>query len=123
MKKESTEQLVLALRMALHGEYYVSSKVIGAIFNKALGIRGTGKIAAQSPVSLLSDRELEIFEMIGRGLNTRDISAALRISPKTVESHRLHTKEKLQLQSAAELIQHATRWVEYESSSEERSAK
>jgi DNA-binding NarL/FixJ family response regulator len=114
MKKESTDQLIVAIRKAIRGEYFVSTDVTGAIFNKALGVMGPGKVASESPVSLLSDRELEVFEKIGRGMTTRDISAELHLSPKTVEAHRLHIKEKLQLSSAAELIRYALRWVEYE---------
>jgi DNA-binding NarL/FixJ family response regulator len=114
MKKESTDQLIVAIRKAIKGEYYVSSTVTGVIFNKALGTQGPGKTSAESPVGVLSDRELEVFEMIGRGMNTREISAALNLSPKTVEAHRLHAREKLRLENAADLILHAMRWVEYE---------
>ena len=112
MKKESTEEVMTALRKALRGEYYVTSKVVGVIFNKALRMPGPGKTASASPVSLLSDRELEVFEMIGRGMGTREIAEALRLSPKTVESHRAHIKEKLQFETSAEIVQHAIRWVE-----------
>ncbi len=119
MKKESTDQLTLAIRKAIKGEYFVSTHVTGAIFNKALGALGPGKITTESPVALLSDRELEVFEKIGHGMSTRDISAALNLSPKTVEAHRLHIKEKLRLQTAAELIRYALRWMEYETTGSE----
>ncbi len=113
MKKESTAVVVKALRKALAGDYYVSDKVTGSIFHKALLKPGAGKMSEPSPVDLLSDRELEVFELLGAGKSTRDIAEALRLSPKTVESHRAHIKEKLHLDTATEMLQHATLWVEH----------
>ena len=66
----------------------------------------------RSPVDRLSDRELEVFELIGNGYGTRQISEKLHVSIKTVENHRAHIKEKLNLKSAIELVQHATLWVQ-----------
>ncbi len=117
MKKESTAEVIAALRAALKGEHYVSKKVSGVIFHKALGTGGPGKHATPSPVDLLSDRELEVFELLGRGKSTRDIADALHLSPKTVESHRAHIKEKLQIATAIEMVQQATLWVEHASAS------
>ena len=114
MKKESTEEVIVALRKALEGQFYVTSKVIGVIFNKALSSPAQGKMAAESPVSVLSDRELEVFEMIGRGKSTNDIAKVLHLSPKTVESHRAHIKSKLRLETGAEIVRHAIHWVEHE---------
>jgi DNA-binding CsgD family transcriptional regulator len=65
-----------------------------------------------SPVEGLSDREIEVFQMIGRGIATRDIALALGISIKTVETHLAHIKDKLCLRNARELLQTATRWLE-----------
>ncbi len=115
MKKESVAEVIAALRKAFAGDYHVSKNIVGAIFHKALGTCGPGKTASPSPLQLLSDREIEIFEMLGTGKSTRNIAAALHLSPKTVESHRAHIKEKLNLSSALEMVQHATLWVEHES--------
>jgi DNA-binding NarL/FixJ family response regulator len=64
-----------------------------------------------SPVDLLSDRELEVFTLLGRGDGTRDIAEKLNLSVKTIESHRAHIKEKLNLKNATELVRHAVQWV------------
>jgi DNA-binding NarL/FixJ family response regulator len=118
MKKESTAEVITALRDALEGQYHVSKKVTGAIFHKALGTNGPGKTTSPFPANLLSDRELEVFELIGKGKSTHEIASALRLSAKTVESHRAHIKEKLQIGTSIELVQHATLWVEHESAGE-----
>ena len=115
MKKEGTEELVAALRKAFNGERHVSGNIIGAILHKALGAQRPGKNLPASPVELLSDRELEILEHIGRGENTKGIADVLNLSPKTVETHRVHIKEKLGITSILELTQYAALWVEHES--------
>jgi DNA-binding CsgD family transcriptional regulator len=74
----------------------------------------SGKEAGQTPLEVLSDRELEVFELTGRGLGTREISERLHLSVKTVESYRARIKSKLNLNTAAELMQHAVQWVESE---------
>mgnify|MGYP000606224127 CR=1 FL=1 len=70
------------------------------------------KIEVLGEVELLSDRELEVFSLLGQGMTTRRIAEVLRLSPKTVGTHREHIKHKLAIESAAELAQRATRWVE-----------
>ena len=67
---------------------------------------------SDNPLDVLSDRELEVFELTGKGLSTREIGDNLHISVKTVESHRANIKDKLQLETANELMRHAVRWVE-----------
>lgn len=67
---------------------------------------------SDNPLDVLSDRELEVFELTGKGLSTRDIGDKLHISVKTVESHRANIKDKLHLDTANELMRHAVRWVE-----------
>jgi DNA-binding CsgD family transcriptional regulator len=62
-------------------------------------------------VSILTDREFEVFQLIGQGMTTREISRQLRLSPKTVETHRLHIREKMKVQSGPELIKEAVRWA------------
>ena len=66
-------------------------------------------------MTLLSDRELEVFELLGRGHGSKEIAAELHLSVKTVDTHRMHIKEKLRLRTFTELIQHAVQWVERES--------
>jgi DNA-binding CsgD family transcriptional regulator len=67
---------------------------------------------SSSPIAKLTDREFEIFQLIGHGRSTRDIAAELHLSPKTVDVHRGHIKEKLGLEDATALVRHAVRWVE-----------
>jgi DNA-binding NarL/FixJ family response regulator len=92
----------------LDGGTWLSEQAASRLF--ARGSEGAQE--ARSPVEGLSDREMEVFEAIGRGLATRAIGDSLKISIKTVETHRAHIKEKLGLKNATELIQAATRWVE-----------
>jgi DNA-binding NarL/FixJ family response regulator len=70
---------------------------------------------SHSPIEKLSDREFEVFQLIGQGKSTRDIAKQLHLSPKTVDVHRGHIKEKLQLKDATSLVRHAVRWVETQS--------
>jgi len=72
----------------------------------------TGRRGASSPIETLSDREFEVFRLIGQGKSTRDIAAQLHLSSKTVDVHRAHIKEKLELKDATALVRHAVRWVE-----------
>ena len=65
----------------------------------------------RSPLERLSDREFEVFELIGQGLTVRAIASKLQLSPKTIETHREHIKEKLELKNATELTKHAVQWV------------
>ena len=110
MKKESSEEMLTALRKARRGEHHVSEKVGGRIFQLFLH----SKKPAESSISLLSDRELEVFELLGRGRGSKEIAAELHLSVKTVDTHRTHIKEKLKLRSFTELIQHAVQWVEHQ---------
>jgi DNA-binding NarL/FixJ family response regulator len=75
-------------------------------------VSGQEDQAGDSPVSCLSDRELEIVNLIGNGLPTREIAAKLHISIKTVETHRVHIKSKLSLRNGTQLVQFCVRWVE-----------
>ncbi|HPA72012.1 MAG: response regulator transcription factor [Spirochaetes bacterium] len=109
MKQHAPETVVKAIRQVLDGKIFVSEEIANRIFNRFIDNRGD---PGSSPVEGLSDRELEVFELIGRGLGTREISEKLHVSVKTVENHRAHIKEKLNLKSAIELVQHATLWVE-----------
>jgi DNA-binding NarL/FixJ family response regulator len=108
MKQEGTDRLATAIRTILRGEIYVSERVAARMVGKFVdGKRDAGS----TPLDRLSDRELEVFELLGRGLGTRQVADRLCVSIKTIESHREHIKLKLQLKNATELIQHATQWA------------
>ena len=109
MKQEATEKLIMAIRKVLNGEVYLSDKMLTALLQKLL--QSPSK-PGDSPIECLSDRELEVFRLIGQGLRTQGIADKLYMSKKTVESHRAHIKEKLKLKGAIELLQHATQWVQ-----------
>lgn len=108
MKCEGPEKLLAAIRQVLAGGIHLSAKISAQILEAIAGRRDGEK---QSPLTQLTDRELELFQWIGRGLSTQAIAARLHISAKTVEAHRMHIKDKLGLGTAAELIAYAARWV------------
>jgi DNA-binding NarL/FixJ family response regulator len=109
MKEAGGENLLAAIRQVLRGEVYVSPRMSARILEGLSGGRPRG---SSSPIEKLSDREFEIFQLIGQGKSTRDIAAQLHLSPKTVDVHRSNIKEKLELKDATALIRHAVRWVE-----------
>ena len=108
MKQEGTDRLVTAIRTILRGEIYVSERMAARMLGTIVGGRSSD---SRMPLDRLSDRELEVFELLGKGLGTRQVAERLCVSIKTIESHREHIKLKLQLKNATELIQHATQWV------------
>lgn len=101
MKQEATEQVMGAIRKVLDGQVHLSEKMSARLLNQFVTAKSSGD---DSPLNRLSDRELEIFLMIGRGLGTREIANKLFLSIKTVEAHREHIKEKLRLKSGTELM-------------------
>jgi DNA-binding NarL/FixJ family response regulator len=107
MKQEATEKVLIALRRILSGEIYVSDRIANSMLRHY--VRGASA-SEQSSVSDLTDRELEVFRLIGEGQGTRQIAEILHLSVKTVESYQAHIKEKLSLRSARELVQHAVEW-------------
>jgi DNA-binding NarL/FixJ family response regulator len=109
MKQEVSEKIVEALRTVVRGDIYVSDEVRQRIL---LGIRTRTGDADTPPVERLSDRELEVFRLIGQGSGTRQIAEQLHLSVKTIETYRAHIKEKLCLDSAIELVRYAVQWVE-----------
>ncbi|HMB90480.1 MAG TPA: response regulator transcription factor [Rhodothermales bacterium] len=112
MKLEAGNLIVKAVRRVLSGGIYVSEEINERLL---LGLVSGRPQLTQSPLEVLSDRELEVFELTGRGLGTREIAERLHLSVKTVESYRARIKDKLSLKSASELMQHAVQWVESES--------
>jgi DNA-binding NarL/FixJ family response regulator len=110
MKQEALERVIDAIREVLAGRPYLSSQMSAKLItNFASGSTQT------SPTDKLSDRELEILELIGKGRDVHEISGALHISRKTVETHRAHIKEKLNLKNAREVNRFAAQWVEGQS--------
>src|ERR1700674_2597658 len=107
MKQEATEKVLVALRRILAGEIYVSDRIANKMLKHY--ITGSGTLR-HSSIADLSDRELEVFRLIGEGHGTRQIAEELHLSVKTVESYQAHIKEKLSLRSARELMQHAIQW-------------
>jgi len=112
MKQEATEKVVSALRKILSGEIYVSEKMGDNLLHKFVLGKGPSK---NTSVENLSDRELEILQLVGQGHGTRQIAEELHVSVKTVESHYAKIKEKLNLKNANELIQYAVKWYHSES--------
>jgi DNA-binding NarL/FixJ family response regulator len=111
MKQEGTEKVLMALRKVLQGEVYLSESLGNRMLHTLVNGRSS---LTTSPVEALSDRELEVFSLIGQGHGTRAVAERLHLSIKTIESHRAHIKEKLNLQSASELVHHAIQWVQSE---------
>jgi DNA-binding NarL/FixJ family response regulator len=109
MKEAGGENLLTAIRQVLRGEVYVSPRMSARILE---GLSGAKPRGSSSPIEKLSDREFEIFQLIGQGKSTRDIAAQLHLSPKTVDVHRANIKDKLGVDDATGLIRFAVRWVE-----------
>jgi DNA-binding NarL/FixJ family response regulator len=108
MKQEPTDAVLTAARQILSGKSYMSPKLQERVLQRfAAGLSAP----VTSEIERLTDRELEIFELIGRGRGTREIANQLRLSVSTVETHRAHLKEKLELDSATELIRRAVEWL------------
>ncbi|MGA0254129.1 MAG: response regulator transcription factor [Rhodothermales bacterium] len=111
MKLEAPDVMIKAVRRVMNGGIYVSEKVNERLL---MGMVSGNELLSQSPLDVLSDRELEVFELTGKGFGTREIAERLHLSVKTVESYRARIKTKLNLSNAAELMQHAVQWVEGE---------
>ena len=107
MKQEATDKVLVAIRRILDGEVYLSEAMSKKLLQQF--IDGVPPLL-ESRVAALSDRELEVFRLIGEGRSTREIAEELRLSVKTVETYQAHIKEKLALKSGRELIQHAIQW-------------
>jgi DNA-binding NarL/FixJ family response regulator len=114
MKQEGGKKLMQAIRQVLSGQIYVSEKMSAKILELLSGRRAE---AEGAPVGKLTDREFEVFQLIGQGKSTKEIAAGLHLSAKTVEVHRINIKQKLNVKSAPELIRYAVRWIESGSAS------
>ena len=112
MKQEAGDVIVKAIRKVLNDRIFVSEEINERLL-QSMAEGGRERIM-QSPLEVLSDRELEVFELTGKGSSTRDIAERLHLSVKTVESYRARIKDKLNLDSGNELMKHAVQWVESE---------
>jgi DNA-binding NarL/FixJ family response regulator len=107
-KQEASRTIVQAVRTVLAGKLYLSPNLTELVVQRAFV---SGADVSRPPVEQFTDREMEVFELIGHGLSSRQIGVRLGISPKTVETYREHIKEKLQLATGTELTRYAVQWV------------
>lgn len=112
MKEEPSEVMIRAVRRVLDGGVYVSEEMTDRVL-MSMASGGRDQVGA-SPLEVLSDRELEVFELIGRGLGTSEIADRMHIGVKTVGSYRRRIKDKLNLEGGSELTRQAVQWVENE---------
>jgi DNA-binding NarL/FixJ family response regulator len=106
-KQQATRNIVVAIRRVLKGEIYLSEKLANSVLGR---LAANPQATWDSIADLLADRELQVFELIGVGLNTREIAERLHLDVKTIETYRARIKEKLQLKDGSELLQVSIRW-------------
>jgi DNA-binding NarL/FixJ family response regulator len=109
-KEQATERIVEAIRQVLAGKVYLSAAMTEKLLRRTVG--ESAQPLRQTPVEALSDRELEVFRLIGRGRKTADIALQLHLSVKTVETYRDRIREKLDLSTGAELARYAMQWLQ-----------
>lgn len=108
MKLEAGDVLVTAVRQIMNGGIYLSDKIGSQLIMKIASGQSTG----DNPLEILSDRELEVFELTGKGESTKEIAQRLHVSVKTIDTYRARIKDKMQLKTANELMRRAVQWVE-----------
>ncbi len=108
-KEHATEAIVAAIRHILAGKIYVTATMADKLLRRTVGAKSGS--ASVSPLEMLSDRELEVFRLIGQGIRTEAIAARMHLSVKTVETYRDRIRQKLQLENGTALAQHATHWL------------
>ncbi len=108
MKQEPLDRVVAAVRKVLSGQICLSERMADRLLQR---LAANGARAAESPLAPLSDRELQVFELLGHGFSTRQIAQVLYRSVKTIETHRAHIKDKLRIPTSSELLQRAIHWV------------
>jgi DNA-binding NarL/FixJ family response regulator len=109
MKREVTKKIITGIRRVVAGDLHFSDRISATITRRL----ASGKaVTNESPVALLSDRELEVFQLLGQGRETKQIAESLHISMKTVQAYCARIKEKLDLANATELLREAIRWEE-----------
>jgi len=107
-KQEASKKVVDAIRKVLAGEIYTSEKMAATILQKVAGGKAPG---GGSPTDVLTDRELEVFQLLGQGKTVKEIAESLFVSAKTVEAHREHIKQKMNFKSSAELLRYAIQFA------------
>jgi DNA-binding NarL/FixJ family response regulator len=107
-KQEATRNILVAIRRVLEGTIYLNEKIASHIISRLTAHAGA---VAATPAELLSDRELQVFDLTGQGLNTGEIAVRLNIAVKTIETYRARIREKLKLRNASELLQSAISWA------------
>ena len=113
-KHEAAEMIIVAIRQILKGEVYLSERIVSQTVHKFID---NGYESGVDPVESLTDRELEVFRLIGRGYESRRIAEELHLCTKTVETYRTHLRKKLHLTSTTELAEYAFKWIEDDSGS------
>jgi DNA-binding NarL/FixJ family response regulator len=108
-KEQATSKIIDAIWRVLEGKIFLSEGLADRLLNRVVG--HTAEIERDSAISVLSDRELEVFQLLGQGLDTHGVAARMRVSPKTVGTYRARIKEKLNLVSGTELMRYAVQWV------------
>ncbi|MFW2365888.1 MAG: response regulator transcription factor [Desulforhopalus sp.] len=111
MKKEASENVILALRNIRAGKIHVSATIMDRLLDR---LQLNPEVSAAPSVDLLTDRELEVFRLIGAGMSTREIAERLKLGIKTIGTYRDRVKQKLAIKSAAELVRRAVLWTEQE---------
>jgi DNA-binding NarL/FixJ family response regulator len=109
MKNAGGGTVLAAIRQVFGGGVYLSEKMSARVLNSLADIKSQ---VSQSPIKGLTDREFEVFELLGEGKTTLEIALQLHLSPKTVDAHRRHIKQKLQMKTATALVRYAVRWIE-----------
>ncbi len=112
-KEAAGAQIVTAIRTILSGQPYVSKSLANQLLTRMIGGQ---QLVNESPMDALTDRQLEVFQLIGQGLSTREIAEKMHLSHKTIESYREQIKAKLSLKNASELNRHAVQWALEQSS-------
>jgi len=108
-KQEMTGNVVSAIHQVIAGKRYISSDMVDALLGKMMaGPKGEGK----SPIEILSNRELEVFQLIGQGFSRGEIADLLHLSVKTIGTYRENIKRKMNLKTATELMKHAVTWIQ-----------
>jgi DNA-binding NarL/FixJ family response regulator len=110
-KAEASTRVIEGIREVLKGGIYVSRNIASRMLCKL--VSGSAELDV-FPIDRLSDREFQVFELIGKGRQTQDIAKTLHVSTKTVDAHREHIKKKLNVDSAAELLRYAIQWTQFE---------
>lgn len=108
MKRETSDMVVAAIEQILRGEIFVSDRIKGKMLQQFVHLRNNEVV---SPIEKLSDREMEVLQLIGNGYGTREIASILALSVKTIDSYREHLKEKLSLPSSSDLVRYAIQWM------------